>query len=261
LLANAVPVRVNVAPGIRFKDFATSLDQEIGTVLTHARYHISGIQRDTGLLKSKRNQFGPILNVLPFFGSLEFAGNNASFQGASFGACDDLAISVYYDARQADNGESGDVLIQIDGNGLLYAEQDLVRFSNHLKVFLHAVAADPDRRIDPIEIIDPAERELVVAEWNDTTTPIPEGTIPELFAAQAAQTPDALAVEDENEALTYRELDARANHLAARLRSHAAGPETIVAIALPRSVQLVTALLAISKTGSAYLPIDPNYPS
>jgi nonribosomal peptide synthetase DhbF len=261
LLANAVPVRINAAPGVGFKDFAKSLDREISTVLTHARYHISEIQRDMGMLKRQRNRFGPILNVLPFFGSIQFAESDASFQGASFGACDDLAISLYYDARPADDGGSGDVLIQIDANGQLYGEQDLVRFSNHLKSFLHAVTADPDRRIDLIEIISPAERRLVVAEWNDTTTPIPEGTIPERFAAQAAQTPDAIAVEDENEALTYRELDARANELAARLRSHGVGPEVIVAVALPRSAHLVTALLAISKTGSAYLPIDPNYPS
>ncbi|HEV7582963.1 MAG TPA: amino acid adenylation domain-containing protein [Mycobacterium sp.] len=261
LLANAVPVRIDVPSGIGFKDFAISLDREISTVLTHARYPISGIQRDMGILKRQRNRFGPVLNILPFFGSLEFAESRSSFRGASFGACDDLAISVYYDARQADDGGSGDVLIQIDANGLLYTEQELIRFSNHLRSFFRAVTADPDRRIDLIEIIEPAERELVVAEWNDATTPIPEGTIPELFAAQAAQTPDALVVEDDNEALTYRELDARANHLAARLRSYGAGPETIIAVALPRSVHLVNALLAISKTGAAYLPIDPNYPS
>ncbi|WP_156746001.1 AMP-binding protein, partial [Mycobacterium sp. 1423905.2] len=260
-LANAVPVRVDIPPGVRFNEFAESLDREISTVLPHSRYHISGIQRDIGIVKRQKNRFGPILNIMPFSGGLDFAGSAASFRGATFGTCDDLAISVYYDARPSDNSESGDFLIQIDATGLLYDEQDLIRFGNHLKSFLHAVTSDPERRIDLIEIIDPAERDLVVAQWNDTTTPIPDGTIPELFAAQVARTPDAIAVEDDNEALTYRELDARANHLAARMRIYGAGPENIIAVALPRSVQLVTALLAICKTGSAYLPIDPNYPS
>jgi nonribosomal peptide synthetase DhbF len=261
MLSNAVPVRVNVAPGIRFENFARSVDREISTVLAHARYQISEIQRDMGLLKSQRNRFGPIINVLPFFGNLEFGESHAVFRGASFGACDDLSISAYYDARQADNAESGDIHIQIDANGLLYTNQDLIRFTDHMKSFLHAVIADPDRRIDLIEIIDPAERDQVLTQWNDTATAIPEATIPELVAAQAAHTPDAPAVEDENETLTYRQLDTRANHLAGRLRTRGAAPETIIAVALPRSTRLVTALLAISKTGAAYLPIDPNYPS
>ncbi|MGH3970487.1 MAG: AMP-binding protein, partial [Mycobacterium sp.] len=81
------------------------------------------------------------------------------------------------------------------------------------------------------------------------------------FSAQATRTPNAPAVQDDQETLTYRELDIRATHLARGLRAHGAGPEAIVAVALPRSARLVVALLAIAKTGAAYLPIDPNYPS
>lgn len=261
LLANGVPVRVEVGPGARFKDFAQSLDREISAALVHGRYHISGIQRDAGMLGKHRNRFGPILNVLPLFGGLDFAGSAASFEGASFGACDDLAISVYYGVRMAGDDERDDVLIQIDANGMLHTEDDVARFGKQLERLLRAVATDPEQRIDRIEVIDPAERALVVDEWNNTTTPIPEGTIPDLFAAQAARTPGATAVKDENDSLTYRELDIRASALAARLTLHGAGPETVIAVALPRSVHLVTALLAIAKTGSAYLPLDPNYPS
>jgi glycopeptidolipid biosynthesis protein len=86
-------------------------------------------------------------------------------------------------------------------------------------------------------------------------------TIPELFAAQVARTPDAVAVEDDNETLTYRQLDTRATHLAGRLNAHRAGPETVIAVALPRSARLVITLVAIAKTGAVCLPIDPSYPS
>ncbi|WP_156772113.1 non-ribosomal peptide synthetase, partial [Mycobacterium sp. 1245805.9] len=141
-------------------------------------------------------------------------------------------------------------------------DQDTVEtFASHYLRILDAVTRDPERRIDLIEVIDAAERERVLVHWNDTTTPIPEATIPELFAAQAARTPEAVAVEDGDESLTYRQLDTRATHLAALLAPYGARPEAIVAVALPRSTRLVTALLAISKTGAAYLPIDPNYPS
>jgi glycopeptidolipid biosynthesis protein len=106
-----------------------------------------------------------------------------------------------------------------------------------------------------------AERHQLLTVCNDTATAIPEATLSELFAAQAARTPDAVAVEDDNETLTYRQLDTRATHLAGRLHAHEAGPESIIAVALPRSTRLVTALLAIAKTGAACMPIDPTYPS
>ncbi|WP_139331250.1 condensation domain-containing protein, partial [Mycobacterium sp. IS-1264] len=143
----------------------------------------------------------------------------------------------------------------------LFNHETVEKFANHYLRVLDAVSVDPERRIDQIEIIDAVERDQVVNRWNDTATPIPRGSVPELFAAQAARTPQALAVEDDDETLTYHQLDARANHLAAQLTTYGARPETIVAVALPRSTRLVTALLAISKTGAAYLPIDPNYPS
>jgi amino acid adenylation domain-containing protein len=143
----------------------------------------------------------------------------------------------------------------------LFNYDTVERIANNYLRILEAVTADLDRRIDLLEIIDAAERELVVAQWNDTAKPIPDATIPELFAAQATRTPDAPAVEDENQTLTFRQLDARASALAAELRAKGAGLETIVAVALPRSAVLVTALLAILKTGSAYLPVDTNYSS
>ncbi|WP_139836794.1 amino acid adenylation domain-containing protein, partial [Mycobacterium szulgai] len=86
-------------------------------------------------------------------------------------------------------------------------------------------------------------------------------TIPELFAALVARTPHAPALQADHHRLSYAQLAQRAHRLAARLRAYGAQPETIIAVALPRGVELVTAVLAISQTGAAYLPIDVNYPS
>ena len=143
----------------------------------------------------------------------------------------------------------------------LFDHATVEKFATYYLRILAAVSADPGRRIDRIEIIDPAEREQVLLEWNDTATAVPEETLPELLAAQIARTPQAPAVEDGHQTLTYRELDTRADRLARRLKSYGARPETVIAVALPRSVDLVIALVAITKTGAAYLPIDPNYPS
>lgn len=143
----------------------------------------------------------------------------------------------------------------------LFDRATVDRFAGYYLRVLEAISADPDRRIDTIEIIEIIQRRRVLTEWNDTATPIPEATLAELFAAQVARTPDAPAAEDPHQSLTYRQLDARAQQLAARLRIHGAAPEVIIAVALPRSVEMVTALVAITKTGAAYLPLDPTYPS
>ncbi|MBO0883167.1 MAG: AMP-binding protein, partial [Mycobacterium sp.] len=143
----------------------------------------------------------------------------------------------------------------------LFDHDTIEKFIHHYLHILEAVTTNPHRHIDTIEIINPAERHQVLTDWNNTTTVIPEATVPELFAAQVTRTPDTPAIEDDHETLTYRQLDARADQLAYRLKAYGVQPETIIAVVLPRSARLVTALLAIAKTGAVYLPIDPNYPS
>ncbi|WP_139837007.1 non-ribosomal peptide synthetase, partial [Mycobacterium szulgai] len=122
---------------------------------------------------------------------------------------------------------------------------------------LETVTVDAGRGIDTIEIVDPTARDRT----GYTTIAIPEATIPELFAAQVARTPKAPAVQDGRHCLTYAQLAARANQLTCGLKTAGAQRGTIVAVALPRGVELATALLAISQTGAAYLPIDPDYSS
>ncbi|MEU4120384.1 amino acid adenylation domain-containing protein, partial [Kitasatospora sp. NPDC028055] len=126
---------------------------------------------------------------------------------------------------------------------------------------LRAVVVDPRLPLDGVEILDRAERHRILGEWNDTAAEVPSATLPELFQAQATRTPDATAVVFEGVELSYAELNARANRLAHLLISRGVGPEQLVALVLERSVEMVVALLAVTKAGAAYLPVDPEYPA
>ncbi|MEU5980020.1 amino acid adenylation domain-containing protein [Streptomyces sp. NPDC047315] len=125
---------------------------------------------------------------------------------------------------------------------------------------LRAVAIDPEQSIEHVELLTDDERAHLLATGTGAPVEFEPATLPQLFAAQVASTPDAVAVVAGNAELTYRDLDVRANRLAHWLVEQGVGPEQLVGLALPRSEALVVAILAVVKAGGAYLPIDPNYP-
>ncbi len=125
---------------------------------------------------------------------------------------------------------------------------------------LRQAAEDPGRRISQLDLLTAAERHRLLVDWNDTARPVPAATVPELFEQQAARTPHAPAVIGGGTELTYGELNARANQLARHLITLGAGPERLVAIAMPRSPDMIVAMLAVLKSGAAYVPVDSGYP-
>ncbi|GJF31178.1 hypothetical protein KNE206_38780 [Kitasatospora sp. NE20-6] len=126
---------------------------------------------------------------------------------------------------------------------------------------LTAAVAQPDRPLSRIDVLTAEERHELLVVRNDTARPAPGAGLPALFEAQVRATLEAPAVVSEGTVLTYRELNRRANRLAHALIARGAGPEQIVALRLPRSAELVVAVLAVLKTGAAYLPVDPDYPA
>ncbi|MBW0009180.1 MAG: AMP-binding protein, partial [Pseudonocardiales bacterium] len=125
---------------------------------------------------------------------------------------------------------------------------------------LDAVAADPEAPISRIDVLTAQERAQLLGERNDTAAPIPSTTLPALFETQVAATPDAVAVIFQDTRLTYARLNTAANHLAHELITRGVSPEHLIALALPRGVDGVVAILAVLKAGAAYLPLDPDYP-
>ncbi|MGW4927489.1 amino acid adenylation domain-containing protein, partial [Streptomyces parvulus] len=127
--------------------------------------------------------------------------------------------------------------------------------------FLDMATTHPDQPLNHIDILTPDEHARLLGTWLETETEIGETPLPVRFAEQAAATPDAVALVAGDTSLTYAELDRRANRLAHLLLRRGAGPDRVVAVALPRSAELVVALLAVLKSGAAYLPLDPDHPA
>jgi amino acid adenylation domain-containing protein len=132
---------------------------------------------------------------------------------------------------------------------------------SHFRKLLEGVVAHSASRISQFSMLSPAERNQILVEWNNTRRAYPANfCIHQLIEAQVERLPDAIALVFEDEMLTYRELNNRANRLAYRLRELGVGAEIIVGIFAERSVEMIVALLATMKAGGAYLPLDPNYP-
>ncbi|MEV0007135.1 amino acid adenylation domain-containing protein [Streptomyces sp. NPDC047973] len=144
----------------------------------------------------------------------------------------------------------------------LFDESGIARIADHLGRLLRAVAERPGLPVSAHDGLDPAELRRTTVEWNDTAAELPDGaTLPSLIAAQAARTPDAVAVDFEGGTLTYAELDRASGRVARRLAGDGVGPGSLVAVSAERSLELVAGLLGVLRTGAAYTPLDPEYPA
>src|SRR5262249_22919247 len=171
----------------------------------------------------------------------------------------DLSVSLA-EQRTADGGAGG-LSGVMEYASDLFDRGSVEALAGRLGRLLEAAVAAPEVSIGRLEILSAAVRRPLLHEWTATERALPGATLPQLFAAQAAATPDAVAVVFAGEQLSYGELDARANQLAHHLRALGMGAEGVVGGCLERSLELVGALLGILKAGGGYLPLDPEYPA
>ncbi len=151
--------------------------------------------------------------------------------------------------------------LRLDYQPDLFERDHVQTLASRLVRLLEAAVASPDAALGGLEILEAAERHRIVEQWNATARAVAPASLPELFAAQAALTPDAVAVVFEDRELSYAALDAHSNRLAHHLRAQGVGAETVVGLLVERSLEMVIALLGILKAGGAYLPLDPSYPA
>ncbi|ANB09091.1 hypothetical protein SAM40697_5134 [Streptomyces ambofaciens] len=163
--------------------------------------------------------------------------------------------------HRSPDGEPAGISGRIEYSLDLFDRETVAGLADKLVRLLAAAVAAPERRVGEFELLSAAERQRVVEDWNATASPVPALSLPDLFAAQAARTPDAPAVECGEVRWTYAELDARADRLARRLMELGVRAETPVALLMERSADLVAVLLAVVRAGGTYVPLHTGYPT
>ncbi|MGE0605774.1 MAG: amino acid adenylation domain-containing protein [Pirellulales bacterium] len=170
------------------------------------------------------------------------------------GAAFDITLQVY---------EAGGALsCTFQYNTDLFDQATIARMASHLRELLAGAAANPRQAVSLLPLLPAEEKQQLLAGWNNTARPEPgEVCLHTLIEQQVERTPDAIALTFDNQSLTYRELNARANQLAHALRNQSVGRDSIVGVAMERSLELIISLLGVIKAGGAYLPLDPDYPA
>ena len=173
----------------------------------------------------------------------------------------DLSVTLG-ERRDSDGGPAG-LHGGIQFSADLFDRATVQALASRLTRVLSQLAADPELRLSQLDLLSPAERHQVVRDWNDTAAPVPVDGLAALLAGQAARTPDAAAVlsADGDVSWSYAQLMALSGRIAGYLAGLGVGRGQVVAVAVPRSAELVAAMLGVLQAGAAYLPIDPGYPA
>jgi len=251
LFINTLPVRVQLSADIGFLDLLAKLQDQQSRVLAHQHVALMEIQQAVGL--------GELFDTLVVFENYPFDQSSLAQPSA------DVKVSH---AEGHDYNHYPLTIKIIPGQRLhLFFEYrtDVLHravveaIAARLVKLLRFIADTPDVPVRCMNVLLAEEQQLLAA-FNRTGVPAMEATLPELFSKQVEATPQACAVSMRAESMSYAALNARANRLARHLLSLGVGPECFVGILLERSVELIVALLAVLKTGAAYLPLDPEYP-
>ncbi|MET9599093.1 amino acid adenylation domain-containing protein [Streptomyces sp. NPDC006459] len=253
LFITTVPVRLTARPWESVADLLRRFRDEQNALLAHHHLGLRLIQKQAG--GGELFDTLVVIENYPVDPSARPAlsdGVRVTGVEARDGTHYPLTLSVSLDERAE---------VALEYRPDLFDARTAARVAERFAALLDQVAGDPARPVGTLEALTPADRAELRAVEAGPSREVADGTVTDRFAAQAAATPDACAVVAGAERLTFAELDGRADRLAALLAARGAGPESVVALAVPRSAASVVAVLAVLKSGAAYLPLDLDHPA
>ena len=261
---NVMPLRSRIEDQTRFADLFASTKDRVLTTNDHQNYFFGRLIK---LLRLPHDPSrSPVFSAFFNYESGKFQrefGEGLSAElitdGVPYRSPRDSAMfELYLNIAETD----GELRCEIDYSSDLYREETVARWLRCYNTLLEAVCADATAPVQTLPLLDAQEGAKILVEWNSTHVayPLEHATLHGLIEAQVERTPDATALVFEQERLTYRDLDRRANQLANHLLSRGIGTQARVGVCMERSVEMVVALLGILKAGAAYVPFDPEYP-
>ena len=256
MVSGIVPLVLRVSPGSAVADFCEHVDMRIREALQHQRFPVHALERKAHPRGAGRPADRVSVNFLPSAFNLDFGGVAASASLTNFfGPAGGFGLIF--------SGAGDELFLTTAGAGRPFSNFDVSDLARRLGRVLVAMTADPMRSLSSVDVLDAGEHARLDEIGNravltqPVTAPV---SVPVLFAAQVARAPEAVALSCDGRSMTYRELDEAANRLAHLLAGQGVGPGECVALLFTRSAEAVVAILAVLKTGAAYLPIDPAYP-
>jgi amino acid adenylation domain-containing protein/non-ribosomal peptide synthase protein (TIGR01720 family) len=256
MVSGVVPLVLRVSPGSTVAGFCEHVDTRIREALQHQRFPVHALERKAHPRGPEQLSDRVSVNFMPSKMTLDFAGVEASASFTNPGQVGDFGLIF--------SGAGDRLVLSTAGAGGPFLNFDVSDLARRLERVLVAMTADPARRLSSIDVLDEGERAGLDAIGNRAvlTEPAPEQvSIPAAFATQVDRTPDAAAISAGERLWTYREVEQAANRLAHALTDRGVGPGQRVALLLPRSAEAIVAMLAVAKTGAAYVPIDPAVPA
>lgn len=257
MIMNVLPLRIHQPSSEESADdFLKTVAKDLFKARRHGRYRSEQLRRDLGLLGGHRRLHGPLINVMPFEKPVALHGVDTRLEILSTGPVDDMTFTFRGDGEQT-------LLLEIDANPNLYSEDDLLGHQQRLLSFLEAFLTAGNAPLSSLPLATPAEAVKWIETVNQTGHLVPDCSLPSLMDVSFSRFADrpALTFAGNAATLTYAELEQRTRALALQLLAAGAGKDKLVLVSLPRSLELVIALLAIVRAGAAYLPIDPDHPA
>ena len=252
-----IPFRVSVNHDISFAQFLSNISTDFLKIFRHQKYPYQY------LLEDLRKQDSSLPNLYNIALSYQNARTNAQTSTVKYESewvetdyiADDIDIHIY------DMNDTGNINIAYDYLISKYSIDDICSIHARILHIINQILENNEINLKDIEIVTPDEKKKLLYTFNNTQMDYPKDkTISQLFEEQVEKTPDNIAVVFEDQKLTYRELNERANSLANYLRNQKIGRNDIVGIMVNRSLEMLVAILAVLKSGACYIPIDPEYP-
>ncbi|SUA76424.1 Tyrocidine synthase III [Nocardia otitidiscaviarum] len=262
MFVNTLVLRTRVDAGVSFADLLENAKETDLAAFSHAELPFERLVEILDPVRSQAHH--PLFQVALFFHNIEtprmelpgLTAEAVEFDGAV--AKFDLQLSVI--PRERDGAADGMTAVFTYATDL-FDEVTVAEFAQRLVRVLTAVTDDPSTALGEIDLLDAAERERILHHWNDTAHPIAPELLLDEYRRAVRRHPDAVAVVYEGAELTYREFDERVNRLARLLIAEGVGAESLVGLAIRRSLDLVVGMYAIITAGGAYVPLDPDHPA